>query len=195
LYKPGLTNRYASDSLPGVSGDFDLGIGPGGWLKVTLIGQPMAFVRFERMADRRWAPVWLMQAQPTIAVLRNFPLHRLELAVNASDLIQQRLEERMEESGNITDKDFFASFTGFTIPVPDLPKIKRPEGHKLDDAFYAEVAAVYRAAAGLQMPPRKAVAKAASVSTDVAGRWVHEARKRGYLAPASAGKASAHTPA
>jgi hypothetical protein len=38
--------------------------------------------------------------------------------------------------------------------------------------------------------PRSAIAEAAKVSTDVAGRWVREARKRGFLPATDPGKVS-----
>jgi hypothetical protein len=54
--------------------------------------------------------------------------------------------------------------------------------------FYAAVADRYRDAAARGLSPRTAIATAADVSTDVAGRWVREARKRGLLPATDPGK-------
>jgi len=66
--------------------------------------------------------------------------------------------------------------------------LKRPAGRNLPDEFYATVAERYRDAAGRGLSPRAAIAEAAGVSADVAGRWVRQARKRGYLPPTEPGK-------
>jgi hypothetical protein len=66
--------------------------------------------------------------------------------------------------------------------------IERPPGRRLDDSFYQRIGVVYRQAVGRGMKPRQAIAEAASVSPDVAGRWIYQARKRGLIPKTSAGK-------
>ena len=92
-----------------------------------------------------------------------------------------------DPAAEIGTAEFFDSFTGYTIPEQDIT-LERPAGRRLNNAFYAQVADAYHAAATLGRPPRTAIAEVAGVSTDVAGRWVYEARKRGYLAKTNPGK-------
>jgi hypothetical protein len=176
-----------------VSREIDLAIGPGGWVKAHAQRLGSAWIRFERDPENRWVPVVFWLPNPTIERLRAFPLHRVEVAVNASESVDRELSNRLDEDYDI-GLDFFEKFTGFTKPAGPVPRItlKRPEGRRLDDSFYAKVADAYRAAAARGMKPRTAIAKAADVSTDVAGRWVHEARKRGYLPPGEQGRVTVH---
>jgi hypothetical protein len=65
------------------------------------------------------------------------------------------------------------------------------KGRRLDDDWYAKVGATYIAAKDRGLKPRMAIAELAGVSTDVAGRWIYEARKRGHLPPTRPGRVSA----
>jgi hypothetical protein len=87
--------------------------------------------------------------------------------------------------------DFLKAFTGYGHwPEPAIV-LDRPAGRRLDDDWYAKVAEAYRLAAARGLKPRTAIAEAASVSTDVAGRWVYEARKRGLLPKTQPGRVTA----
>jgi hypothetical protein len=109
------------------------------------------------------------------------------LAVNASESLSAKLEGRLTETSfEPGTLEFFGSFNDFVTPEPPLT-LSRPERRALSDEWYAEVAATYRAAAARGLKPRTAIAQAAGVSTDLAGRWVYEARKRGLLAPTTPG--------
>ena len=70
-------------------------------------------------------------------------------------------------------------------------KVKRPAGRNLSDEFYATVGEAYRVAVERGEAPRTTIAESAGVSTEVAGRWVRQARKRGYLPATEPGKVSA----
>lgn len=65
-------------------------------------------------------------------------------------------------------------------------KMSRPP---LDDELFAEVAEIYRAAIADGQPTRKAVQEHFVVGSSAAGRYVVEARKRGFLGPAIGKKA------
>ena len=59
----------------------------------------------------------------------------------------------------------------------------------MTDEFLTDVAAVYRAAKLHGQPTRKAIAQAFNGSGGSPGRWVQEARRRGFLGPAEGTKA------
>ncbi|WP_411091356.1 hypothetical protein [Streptomyces sp. 049-1] len=69
-----------------------------------------------------------------------------------------------------------------------IPQIKPPEG-RLTDEFLGDVADVYRWATDTGQPPAPAIAELADVPVRTVHRWVYEARKRGVLPPARAGRA------
>ena len=179
--------RYLGSEM---SANLDLRPGPDGWVMVNDPKGTSTWICFRRNESGRWAAIAVFQLGPTIDRLRNIPLHRVEVAVNASDDISAELDARLDESVAIGTAEFHKAFTGFMKPVGRLPKLrlKRPAGRLLEDSFYAEVAETYRAAAARGMKPRSAIAEAADVSLDVAGRWVHEARKRGYLPAGQQGR-------
>ena len=85
--------------------------------------------------------------------------------------------------------EFLKAFDGFV--VPEALKIVRPAGRNLSDEFYARVAEAYLAALENGLGPRRTIAESAGVSNEVAGRWVRQARKRGYLPETEPGKVSA----
>jgi hypothetical protein len=71
-----------------------------------------------------------------------------------------------------------------------LPKVRigpRGKGESVED-FYRRVANAYRILAGEDGKPTTALANVAGVNKNTAARWVHEARKRGYLEPTTRGK-------
>jgi hypothetical protein len=69
--------------------------------------------------------------------------------------------------------------------------LERPKGRRPSDDFYSHVAKAYVGAVVQGMKPRVALADAAGVSTDVVGRWVREARRRGKLSPTTPGRVRA----
>jgi hypothetical protein len=77
----------------------------------------------------------------------------------------------------------------YSVPAaPAVAPVKRPKTKNLDDDFYSRVAGVYRWAVASCLKPRVEISRQAEVSTDVAGRWIYEARRRGLLAPTSPGR-------
>jgi hypothetical protein len=65
----------------------------------------------------------------------------------------------------------------------------RSRGGRVDDDFLREVAGVYREALLLRQPPTQAVAQAFGGKGGTPGRWVQEARRRGFLGRAKGTKA------
>lgn len=150
------------------------------------------YVRLTRRRDGEWVPQGTLYV-PGIApeTLRSLPLRRILLAVGADESLRRDLEARLNDDvPEVGTNEFHAAFAGFVHPEPPLT-LERPRGRKLADDFYEKVADAYRAATARGLRPRTAIAETAGVTTDVAGRWVREARKRGLLPPTSPGRVKA----
>jgi hypothetical protein len=175
-----------------MTSELALAAGPGGWVKATAFepDQPLvsAWVRFFEDAQR-WKPQGsIFLPEPTPAALRALPLHRIVLAVEASDVLRMALAARSKEQAHGPGTvEFYKSFNDYLHPEPPLT-LERPARRRLPDSFYERVAETYRAAIARGLKPRRAIAEAADVSLDVSGRWIREARKRGLLPPTSPGK-------
>lgn len=151
-----------------------------------------AWVNFRRAADGHWKTIALFCLEPTPEALRSLPLHRIEVAANAGGSISEQLAARLDEPPpTIGSAEFREAFSGWVQPEPAL-ELRRPPGRRLDDDWYVKVGATYIAAKDRGLKPRTAIAELAGVSTDVAGRWIYEARKRGHLPPTRPGRVSAH---
>jgi hypothetical protein len=169
-------------------------VGPGGWLQTFVRGasgeiESVVALRLTPVADGNWQPVGTLQVQPLAQeTLRVLPLRRILLAVAADPGLRASLTARLGDvvPEPVGSDDFLKAFAGYVHA--ELPPLKRPAGRNLPDEFYATVAERYRDAAARGLSPRTAIAEAASVSTDVAGRWVRQARKRGYLPATEPGK-------
>ena len=61
---------------------------------------------------------------------------------------------------------------------------KEKRGAGIPDHVLARVASIYRAAEALGRPPTNAVKDKMPVARSTAGRYVMEARRRGFLGPA-----------
>jgi hypothetical protein len=168
-------------------------VGPGGWLQANTRDErgqleSIVAVRLRPDADGNWGPDGALYVMPpTQEKLRALPLRRIVMAVAASEGLRERLAEGFDKKAPPPGDDLLKALSGFVHP--EFPLLERPEGRNLPDEFYATVADRYRDAFARGLNPRSAIAEAASVSTDVAGRWVREARKRGFLPPTEPGKA------
>jgi hypothetical protein len=178
----------------------DFNIGPGGW--VQAFGRPeldrplepheTVWIRLRSTGAGTWEPTGeLYLPGITPEGLRLVPLRRILLAIGADPVLRTRLAARYEEPipavGSI---EFLGSFNGYVRAECAL-QLERPRGRYLSHEFYASVAETYRGAVERGLKPRKAIADAAGVSNEVAGKWVREARKRDLLPPTAPGKVSA----
>jgi hypothetical protein len=168
--------------------------GPGGWVEAVLSMGPefgSFYVRLQRTEHGEWTPQGTLYVAGLPESLRDLPLHRVLLAVAASESLHaalaRRLDEEVPEPGS---HEFEAAFTSWVHDEPPLV-LERPKGRALPDDFFTKVAETYRTAMMRGLPPRTAVAEAAGVSTDVAGRWVREARRRKFLPETQPGKVKA----
>ncbi|MGH2934980.1 MAG: hypothetical protein ACRDL2_10775 [Gaiellaceae bacterium] len=184
----------------------DLYDGPGGWLCAftrPTVDRPLEphesiWIRLAPAADETWAPTGeLYMPGVTAESIRKVPLRRILLAVNATDELRRDLEKRLDdEVPAIGSSAFLKACTGYVHKEPEQRPLaplvlERPAGRYLSDAFYARVAETYKTAVERGEKPRSAIAAAASVSSEVAGRWVREARKRELLPATEPGKVRA----
>jgi hypothetical protein len=168
-------------------------VGPGGWLEAVELGsdgdlESVIALRLKQDAEGVWQPEGTFYLLPvTPERIRSIPLRRILIAVAASEALRSGLAARQDEDvPEPGSDDFHRALGGFIHP--ELPRLERPATRNLPDEFYAAVADRYRDAAARGLNPRRAIADAADVSTDVAGRWVREARKRDLLPPTKTGK-------
>jgi len=70
-------------------------------------------------------------------------------------------------------------------PDATLPK---PTGRDYGDGFYESVGTTYTEVCRVESAPAKVIADANGVPVTTARRWIKEARRRGFLAPGTAGK-------
>jgi hypothetical protein len=166
-------------------------VGPGGWLQADVtdatqrLGQ--AFIRFTRDNGHRWQPIARFELSPTDASARAVSLRRVTLAANANDAVSNALASRLNEHVEpLGTAGFLLSFSDYA--KSERVSLKRPPGRRLDNDWYANVAAVYRDAVARGENPRSAIMDAAGVSSDLAGRWVYQARQRGLLAKTNPGQ-------
>src|SRR5688572_15778790 len=84
--------------------------------------------------DGQWRPMILLSPHGlTHDLVRTFPMRRVEIAVNASDIVSAKLVARFDEPINDPGSlEFYARFRGFATPEPDPIMLKRPAGRKLD---------------------------------------------------------------
>jgi hypothetical protein len=173
--------------------------GPGGWLQ-ALVRRPsrptervLVRLRPVKGTETEWEPtgeLYIADLKPE--TLRELPLRRILLAVAASDALRKRLTAQLKQHVPPVGSEAFDKLfeSGFVIDEPEI-ELRRPSGRYLPEEFYGEVARVYRVAVERGMKPRKTIAEAAGVSTEVAGRWVREARKRELLPATEPGKVRA----
>lgn len=100
-----------------------------------------------------------------------------------------RLEDYFEASDGVMPVGFRPWDSGMLItPAGRMPQIKAPEGRLTDD-FLQDVADAYRALTDTTKAPAPSIAESANVPVRTVHRWIYEARKRGILPPARAGRA------
>jgi len=174
----------------------DLFDGPGGWVRAASLPRPPGtsahgvFVQLVNSEDG-WAPNGVLYVPGVTAEeLRRLPFRRILLAIGANEALTRDLAERLDEPvPPLGSGEFFKAFNGYAHEVP--LELERPAGRRLPESFYATVADTYRAAVLRGLNPRTTIAELANVSTEVAGRWVREARKREFLPATEPGKVRA----
>lgn len=170
--------------------DLKIKPGPGGWVEATW-PDGKAWVRFDLDEENKLTQLAQVSIpNPRTDVLRRVPLGRIEAAVRAHLALQIALAIRREETppADFAGIDFLGDEG---LSEPPRYRLRRPQGRRLDDAFYKRVARAYREATIRGLQPRQVLAKDAGVSPDTVAGWVMEARDREYLPRTTPGKVTA----
>jgi hypothetical protein len=166
----------------------DLRPGPAGWVqarfKLTDDRPARVFVQFEPDPKGRWHAAQCRVPWFEPAELRHIPWERIRKAVQANDRVTNALSARLGEEAppDLGQHAFGAVRRGEPFPLV------RPKGRNLDDRFFDDVARAYRQAIGAGLDPRQAIADAAGVAPDTAGRWIYRARQKNKIPKTTAGK-------
>ena len=114
------------------------------------------------------------------------PLRKIELAVNASEVVTETLREWLDERSPVN----FDAVVQKKLSAVSREPLVRPRGRKLDDEFYRRVSFAYRDAVRRGLNPAKTIAADTKTPMSTVNRWIAEARKpeRGYLPQTTSGK-------
>ncbi len=167
----------------------------GGWVKANLLRESgreqSAWVRFEEVKRRKHSdgrPVWriaeLQVKSPTAEALREIPLQRLEVAFNGLEMSAELLDTIDE----VPSADLDSAISGRFNRQSPRKKFQRPASRRLNDEFFAQVAAAYREAVIRGLDPGKTLAEDADVPHSTAARWIAVAREKRYLPKTRPGK-------
>jgi hypothetical protein len=172
--------------------------GRGGWLKAFWRREAGAdnviFVRLRPPRTKRqaWEIIGLQESkhsQPpwlSSELLNDVPRHRIELAVEASDVFRSGLLEGIDDE---QPKDLDAAFRRIYRDAPRA-KLARPARIQRGDDFLRKVAVAYWQAVAAGLPPLKTMADDSGIPRGTIARWIADARERDYLPPAKPGKVS-----
>jgi hypothetical protein len=164
--------------------------GPAGWVTVywrrgARSREQTARLRFQQLKKTGWwRPVELHTLTPTQEHLRDIPLRKIELAVNANSVVTEALVDWLDRKSPV---DFPGSIETTLEKVPRTP-LRRPASRKLDDDFYREVAFAYRDAVRRGLQPGKTIAADTKAPASTVNRWIGGARERGFLPPTEPGR-------
>lgn len=137
---------------------------------------------FEALVDRNDLPYCQVRVgmRPTgPACLRLVVLLRPGEKALTTERVRVPLDGLVREVATIIGGDGIME----AYPAPVEP------GKRIPDEHFERVADVYRYAVKLGRPPTEGVAEAFDVARSTAGRWVVQARRRGFLGPAMPGRA------
>jgi hypothetical protein len=156
--------------------------GQPGWVDVRWqradgsVGDAVAWFRLKKA--ERWYIARLLVSVPTAALLRDVPLARIEAAANADPRIRGWIEQAAPEEIVKSARRAAAK----------RPRLKRPKGRLLDDAFYERVGAAYTGAVANGLHPAKTLAADSDTPQGTVNRWIATAREKGYLPEGEQGK-------
>ncbi|GAA1837065.1 hypothetical protein [Actinomadura chokoriensis] len=127
---------------------------------------------------------------------RGISISRLEAQINALSPTDKAVLDSWAQGGSAHAADDEVTLADLRKRVDKVKahrqrlaaKLARPTGED-PDGFYRQVAAAYSDQAAVTRSPAKALAEQAKVPVTTVHRWVREARRRGFLAPAEKGKA------
>lgn len=188
-------------------------LGTVGWLEFHLSGPnpPRLIAKVAERDGRGYiARLILVGDHLDSATLKQIPISRIESAINHPELglppgiargLSQEVLDEMAAKGVLHPEQTGALDEAITAlldrPQADKPvigrrtwkrRLTRPDGTD-PDRFYQQVAAAYNQAVLRTSAPAVQLAEEAAVPVATVRRWIAEARRRGFLAPARKGRA------
>jgi hypothetical protein len=184
-----------SEVLPDSWTTASLPIGRGGWLAYADASVPeWVYVRVRENERGRFVITELQLARERVdsATLRALPLGRIEARANSfpiAEEIRAKLNEPLQPGVEPQSPELRPRWEPRKIisPTPHLTHLAVPKGTK-PDRFYKEAAELYTELAKQSRRPAADLAERSGVSVASVHRWIAEARRRGYLPPASIGR-------
>ncbi len=165
-----------------------------GWVLYDSSKLPVSIsVRFVEISQRL-VPVEVRISRDegiNVGLLRKIPLGRLEALANSSgiaDTIRQALAVDHATRARAEDGSRSSGSARAWIWPKDA-RVDVPTGRPYPDSFYQAVATAYDGLLECGRPPAPTIAEANKVPVTTVHRWVRETRKRGFLPPATPGKA------
>ncbi len=167
-----------------------------GWVLYDSSELPVSIsVRFAEI-NQRLVPVEVRinhDEGVTVGLLRKIPLGRLEALANSSgiaDTIRKALTTQVVSGVGVTAEGATHSSGSARAWIwPKDARVDVPTGRPYPDSFYQAVATAYDGLLECGRPPAPTIAEANKVPVTTVHRWVRETRKRGFLPPATPGKA------
>jgi hypothetical protein len=148
------------------------------------------YTRFKRTRAKTssWRLADLQVPEPSAALLRDVPLYKIEVAVNASRVILESLAEWIDDDA---PADLPEAFKGRYRRNPRHARLERPTKRRLDEQFYRDVGWAYREAVARGLNPGKTLAEDSRAPRGTVNRWIAKARELGYLPPGEPGRVTA----
>jgi hypothetical protein len=188
-------------------------VGSPGWTLLGVRGlNALALAKIDRKG-RRWSIdtlILMSEEDESIeaSTLRAIPIGRFEAMLNQHDMGARLAAEPMPLPPNLAkwtrtwrdelalvDEGLTRFRAGASRPsfspdeaAPARDPLQRPDGSD-PEAFYRKVAESYAAIVRDSSKPAKVLADEAGVPVATVHRWIHEARRRGFLPPATKGRA------
>jgi hypothetical protein len=172
----------------------DLLAGPGGWVQASWRraddSEGRVYARFKRTRGKTgwWRLTDLYVPAVSAALVRDVPLRKVEVAVNASPPVLETLADWLADD---PPADLSKAFKGRYHRSPRHSRLKKPTTRRLDDDFYRDVAWAYREAAARGENPGKTLARDSETPQGTVNRWIAKARELNYLPPGEPGRVTA----
>lgn len=123
--------------------------------------------------------------------LRQVTLDRVNALANeplSQVIIRRLIKHKRRPSLEAAAKRFLADGPPSLDKAPSARLVSRPSGRPYPSDFYQEVALIYRRLAETERDPATQIAVANDVPVTTVHRWIREARDRGFLGRAQAGR-------
>lgn len=152
---------------------------------------PRVLVQVQRRSGRAYVTGLVVLGEHVdTAVMKDISVARVEAILNHPDLVEHQQDSDEQPIANALGALMERTEVGaesrqlFAKREP----LTRPDGSD-PDGFYRQVATAYNSAVLTTAAPAPLLAEEAGVPVATVHRWISEARRRGFLAPARKGRA------